>query len=104
MCTGVFVQDRDGEEGVEDLCVLVCLCRTGMGREVWRIYVYWCVCSGQGWGGRCGGSMCTGVFVQDRDGEEGVEDLCVLVCLCRTGMGREVWRIYVYWCVCVGQG
>ena len=48
--------------------------------------------------------MCTGVFVQDRDEVEGVEDLCVLVCLYRTGMRREVWRIYVYWCVCTGQG
>ena len=52
---------------MEDLCVLMCLCRT-VGEE------------------------------------GGVEDLCVLVCLFRTGMGREVWRIYVYWCVCSGQG
>ena len=48
--------------------------------------------------------MCTGVFVQDRSKEGGVEDLCVLVCLYRTGIKREVWRIYVYWCVCTGQG
>ena len=67
MCTGVFVQDMD-----ED--------------------------------GRCGGSMCTGVFVQDRDEVGGVEDLCVLVCLHRTGIMWKVWRIYVYWCVCTGQG
>ena len=48
--------------------------------------------------------MCTGVFVQDRGEVEGVEDLCVLVCLYRTGIKREVWMIYVYWCVCTGHG
>ena len=48
--------------------------------------------------------MCTGVFVQDRDEVGGVEGLCVLVCLYRTGIKREVWRIYVYWCVCTGHG